>query len=131
MTMHSLHNDDRAFSQAMMDRVMGNGRRVRLMTRRERQQRWLVNQKYARWVVSLLNVKNRKGIMCLIAWGLWFFNFLRTDWKQIAGREVALWLSMPAILLALFFESELGNFSSSLMIDKTVLGRFTAGRDFE
>ena len=58
MTMHSLHSDDRAFSQAMMDRVMGNGRRVRLMTRRERQQRWLVNQKYARWVVSLLNVKN-------------------------------------------------------------------------
>ena len=80
------------------------------MTRRERQQRWLVNQKFARWVVSLLKVKNRQGIMCLIAWGLWFFNFSRTDWKQTCGREVALWLSMPAIILALFFESELGNF---------------------
>ena len=70
MTMHSLHSDDRDFSQAMMDRVMAGCRRVKLKARRERQQRWLVNQRVARWAVSLLDVSNPQGLMCLVAWGL-------------------------------------------------------------
>jgi len=45
MSMHSLHSDDTAYSQAMMNRVMSDSDMVAtLKTWRERQQRWLVNQ---------------------------------------------------------------------------------------
>ena len=110
MSMHSLHADDRAYSQAMMDRVMAGRPCVQQKTWRERQQRWLVNQRYAAHVVSLLALMNPAGTMCLVAWGLWFANYSRSEWKRRVGKEVALWLSMPSIVLALQFEAELGNY---------------------
>ena len=110
MSMHSLHSDDRAYSQAMMNRVMAGGPKVKQRTWRERQQRWLVNQRYAAHVVSLLNVTNPSGSMCLVAWWLWFANYSRSPWKRRVGQEVALWSSMPEIILALHFEAELGNY---------------------
>ena len=110
MSMHSLHSDDRAYSQAMMDRVMAGGPRVRQRTWRERQQRWLVNQRYAAHVLTLIGLVNPEGTMCLVAWGLWFANYSRSAWKRRVGKEVAVWSSMPSILLALHFEAELGNY---------------------
>ena len=109
MTMHSIHSDDRACSQAMMNRVVGSNI-VKLKTWRERQQRWLVNQRYATYIIQLLKKRDPDGIVCLVAWGMWFANYSRSDWKRQAGKEVAIWLSMPPILLGLHFESELGNY---------------------
>ena len=111
MSMHSLHSDDSAYSQKMMDRVMeGTETFVRIKTWRERQQRWLVNQRYALYIVSLLGTLTNERVVCLVAWALFFANFSRSDWKRRVGKEIATWLSMPAIVLGLHFEAELGNY---------------------
>ena len=112
MSMHSLHTDKRDFSQAMMDRVMEgtNHDRILLKTWRERQQRWLVNQRYAAYILKLLVVYTSSGIVCLVAWAMYFANFARSDWKRRVGKEIATWISMPAIILGLTFEAELGNY---------------------
>ena len=110
MSMHSLNSANRPMSQAVMDSVMKDCSRVLVKTWRERQQRWLVNQRYAAYVVSLLNVLTANGVMCFIAWGLTYTTTSCSDWKRRIGKEVAIWLSMPAIILGLHFEGELGNY---------------------
>ena len=110
MSMHSLHSKRKRFSQAMMDRAMSGQERVLFKTWRERQQRWLVNQRFAAYVLTLLNVVTTEGVMCIIAWALYFSNKSRSDWRRQVGTEIAVWLSMPAIILGLHFEAELGNY---------------------
>ncbi len=67
MSMHSLYSDDTTFSQKMTDRVMADTTTtVLLRTWPERQQRWLVNQQYALYVISLLDILTIEGVMCLI-----------------------------------------------------------------
>ena len=80
MSMHSLHSDDSAYSQSMMDRVMSDSDMVAtLKTWRERQQWWLVNQRYATYVLLMLDLLSSDGVMYLVAWGLWFSNYSRSD----------------------------------------------------
>ena len=111
ISQHSLHSDNPSYSQAMMDRVMaGTGRRVKMATWRERRTRWLVNQRNAAHVLSLMPVLTAGGVVCLVAWALYFANNSRNPWKGIVGKEIALWLSMSSIILGLHFESELRNY---------------------
>ena len=110
MSMHSMHSDDPSYSQALMDRVVEGKPKVKISTYKERQQRWLVNQRYARLVLAMLACSTSGGVACLIAWALYFANKSRSGWKSRVGREVATWLSMPSIILGIHFESELGNY---------------------
>ena len=110
-TIHSLHSDDRPLSQSLMDEVMdGHKDLVRLKTARERRQRWLVNQRSCKTIAEQIKVFNNDGIPSLIAWGLAFANWSRSDWKRRAGAEVATWLAMPEIILGLQFEAEVGEY---------------------
>jgi hypothetical protein len=106
----SLHSNNQSYSQAIMDRVMEKKGKVTMRTWRERQQRWLVNQRYAAKVLEMRLITTPLGVMCLIAWALYFTNFSRSSWKSRVGREVATWLSMPSIILGIHFEAELGNY---------------------
>ena len=81
---------------------------VSLKTTRERAQRWLVNQKYAKWVVATQQKITTDGIPCLTAWGLYYHNNSRIDWVRRVGKEVATWLECNSIKLGLIFEAELG-----------------------
>ncbi len=110
MSLHSLCSDDRPYAQAMMDRVMEGRPRVILRTWRERQQRWLVNQRYAAFIISILGHVTSNGVMCLVAWGLFFANNNRSTWKKRVGEEIATWISMKPIVMGLHFEAELGNY---------------------
>jgi len=57
MSMHSLHSDDAAYSQAIMDQLMnGTKAHVQIRTWKERQQRWLVNQRYSKKVLAMLAI---------------------------------------------------------------------------
>jgi len=78
MSMHSMHSDDPAYSQALMDRVMEGKDKVKVKTFRERQQRWLVNQRYAHMVLAMLACSTTSGVTCLIAWALYFANKSRS-----------------------------------------------------
>ena len=89
MSIYSLHSDDTTFSQRMMEHVMGgSGEIVQIKTKRERQQRWLVNQRYTLYVISLISVHTNENGMCLVAWGIFFANFSRSDWKHDVGKEI-------------------------------------------
>ena len=81
MSMHSLHSDDAGYSQTVMDRVMHGRPRVQVRTWRERQQRWLVNQRFAGKALAMLLCSTGVGVVCLVAWGLYFSNFSRSSWK--------------------------------------------------
>ena len=71
MTMHSVHSDDAPYSQSVMDRLMGEGR-VKVKTYRERQQRWLVNQRFARVILTTMAMLTGDEISCYVAWGMYF-----------------------------------------------------------
>ena len=110
MSLHSLHSDDAGYSQTVMDRVMHNRQRVIIRTWRERQQRWLVNQRFARKGITMLACSTGVGVVSLIAWALYFANNNRSTWKSRVGRELATWFSMPSIILGIHFELEIGNY---------------------
>jgi len=112
MSMHSLHSDDPSYSQAVMDRVMaGEPRSIRLRTWRERQQRWLVNQRFAKAILNmLLYIKHPCGSIFVVLWALYFANKNRSSWKARVGKELATWFSMPEIVLGLHFETEIGEY---------------------
>ena len=111
MSLLSLHSDDPGYSQIIMDRVM-NGRDHFVMVRTwcEHQQRWLVNQQFAKNVLAMMACTTGLGVICLIAWLLYFANYSHSSWKSCAGKEIATWLSMPAIVLGFHYESELGDY---------------------
>mmetsp|Transcript_5656 Transcript_5656/g.15886 ORF Transcript_5656/g.15886 Transcript_5656/m.15886 type:complete len:972 (+) Transcript_5656:584-3499(+) len=111
-SIHSLHTADRGFSQEIMDEVMeGADESVSLKTSRERPQRWLVNQRNAKRVLSYLEMKTRFTLLpSLVAWGIAFHNWSRSEWKRRVGGEVATWLSMPEVILGLHYEAELGEY---------------------
>jgi len=50
------------------------------------------------------------GVVCLVAWTLYFANNSCSTWKAGVGKEVATWLSMPEMVLGLHYEAELGDY---------------------
>ena len=81
MSMHSLNSNDSDYAKMAMREVMaGTNEVVSLKTTRERAQRWLVNQKYASWVVQTQKKMTSSGVPCLTAWGLYYHNNSRIDW---------------------------------------------------
>jgi hypothetical protein len=83
---------------------------VKIRTWRERQQRWLVNQRFATQILLMMSFNTSGGIICLVAWAMYFANHSRSSWKARVGKEVATWLSMPSIVLGLHYESEIGQY---------------------
>ena len=109
-SIHTLHSKERAFSQAKMDEVMMFAdERVLISPKRERIQRWLVNQHNAAKTLEMMETRTTDGVPSLVAWALTFANESRSDWKKRVGQEIATWLSMPSIILGLQFEAELGS----------------------
>ena len=108
-SIHSLHSSDNNYSQAVMDEVMdGTNERVRITSKRERVQRWLVNQRNSMETLEMIKKETTDGTPSLVAWGLHFANTSRSGWKRRVGKEVATWVSMPSIILGLQFEAEIG-----------------------
>ena len=92
-----------------MDHVMeGSGKAVRITTKREQIQRWMVNQRNAKATLEMLSSETNDAIPSLVAWALVYANESRSNWKARAGREIATWLSMPEVNLNLKFEAEIG-----------------------
>ena len=110
-SLHSLHSADPSYSQAIMDEVMaGSGTGVRVSTKRERVQRWMVNQWNAQKTLDMFSRNTSEGVPSLIAWALQFANKSRSNWKRRVGREIATWLSMELMILGLQFEAEIGSY---------------------
>ena len=108
-SIHSLHASDKAFSRKMMDRVMeGTGKSVRVTSKKERTQRWLVNQRNSKETLKMIAARTSDGVPALVAWAFTFANESRSSWKRRVGREIAVWTLMPEIMLGLHFEAELG-----------------------
>ena len=94
-----------------MEEVMeGAEKTVLISSKRERVQRWLVNQRNAAKTLEMLEASTVDGIPSLIAWALTFANESRSDWKKRVGEEIATWLSMSSITLRLTLEAELGSY---------------------
>ena len=54
-SIHSLHSSDKPFSQKLMDRAMeGTSKFVRVTSKRERVQRWLVNQRNSKDTLKMI-----------------------------------------------------------------------------
>ena len=81
-----------------------------LTTKRERVQRWLVNQRNAKKTLEMLAKKTADGSCALLLWAMHWANKSRSAWKRQVGKEVATWMSMDTVILGLHFEAELGNY---------------------
>ena len=115
MSMHSLHDDNKQFSQGLMDEIMQDTLRLLIRTCRERVQHWLVNQRNAKQTLEMFSHQTVDGANALVKWALKFANESRSEWKRRVGREIATWLSMPQIILGLTFEAELGIYFEEVM----------------
>ena len=89
-SIHSLHSADVAFSQSKMDDVMkGSGMRVKISSKRERVQRWMVNQRNVKITLQMLESVTHDGTPSLVAWALTFANQSCSTWKRRVGKEIA------------------------------------------
>jgi hypothetical protein len=62
-SLHSLHTDDIPFSQAKMDGVMtGSSSTVKILTKWERFQQWMVNQRNAKKTLEMLCKRTQTGV---------------------------------------------------------------------
>ena len=86
MSMHSLHSDDAGYSQTVMDRLMTGQKKIVVRTWRERQQRWMVNQKFSRRVLAMMTCSIIFGTVCLIAWSLYVANY-DCGWQRIMTKQ--------------------------------------------
>jgi hypothetical protein len=99
-TFHDLHSEDPILSQSIMDRTMlGTGKTVRIKTCRERQQRWMVNQKFAKRTNDIIETKTADGQSCLLVWALTLANESSSAWMRCAAKELATWINMPSLIL--------------------------------
>ncbi len=61
-SLHSLHTDDIPFSQAKMDGVMtGSSSTVKILTKRERFQQWMMNQRNAKKTLEMICKRTQTG----------------------------------------------------------------------
>lgn len=109
-SIHSLNKDDKPLSQGLMNQVMGGSFGLKVRSKAERKQRWLVNQRNARQTLEMFYKQTPEGNSALIEWALKFANESPSTWKRRVGKEIATWLSMPSVVLGLHFEAELGNY---------------------
>ena len=113
-SLHSLRYADSAYAQARLEEIYEGVAKFKLKTWRERVQRWLVNQRNAKYVLWMLTHKTSDGECALVEWALSYANE-KSGWQQTVGQEVATWLQMPEMILALLFESEVGAYFEEVM----------------
>lgn len=112
---HDVHSKDRIESQNAMDTVMeGTDKKVAIRTTRERKQRWLVNQAFAKYILGLFDIETNAKEVCIIAWARYMSE--HTDgWRRRAAGEILVMLLKPEIILALYFEADLGVYFEATM----------------
>ena len=69
-SIHSLHSADKEYSQSILDSIMTGVKSFILTTKRERVQRWLVNQRNAKKTLEMLAKKTADGSCALLLWAM-------------------------------------------------------------
>ena len=94
---------DRSGCQSAMNYVLeGTGESLIVTASRERQQRWLVNQRSATWLIKALNTKcNMENVPALIAWGLRMEATSQGSLKKNC-RDFNLLVQMRSIIAAIY-----------------------------
>ena len=110
-SIYDMFSRDRVVCQMHMNAVLeGTGKSLTVKAVRERQQRWLANQRNAHWVLGAMEMKTVEGKPALVAWAQRVREYSNNQIIRRIAKEVATMLLMPAIIVALHFESELGNY---------------------
>ena len=82
--------------------------RIVMRAVRERQQRWIVNQRQSAWILT-----NRSA---LLKWASVMYNLHKGGSSpKVIAEDVCLMLNMRAVLLGLYFESDLGRYFETTM----------------
>ena len=93
--------------QAHMDVVMkDSGLKVTVRKVQERQQRWLVNQESATWIITQSKKMTREGVPCLIAWCMRVINYETPSVSEMAKHLLQLLLN-KSVCLGLNFDSDM------------------------
>jgi hypothetical protein len=117
-SLHDIHASDRIFSQNAMDSVLKDSEHgsVKVKTTRERQQRWMVNQRFAGWIYKHVeDVKTAEGHPALVAWAKYMFQTTDSAWVKRAAKEVMLMLLNKNVFIGIIFEMELGAYFETTM----------------
>jgi len=102
------HGFDPVRSQQAMDHVLeGTNHKVVLTKIKENQLRWLQNGRHSTKLLYMLDLKTVSGNPCLVEYGMRLANTAKNSLQQRIAKEVAIWFSMPTILVAYYFEDEL------------------------
>ena len=94
--------------QEFMDDLLVNSHvKIKIKVMRERQQRWLANQRNASWVIETLRHKiNEKPV--LVLWAHMVGDHAASDNARLIAKDVVEMLVTPEVIIALNFEREMG-----------------------
>ena len=93
--------------QAHMDVVMkDSGHTVTVRRVQERQQRWLVNQESASWIISQSKKMTKDGTPCIIAWCMRIISYETPSVSEMAKHLLQLLLN-KSVWLGLNFDSDM------------------------
>jgi len=117
-TLHSIVVSDKILAQSLADKILKRNsdetsqdpkRRLKykIRTFRERQQRWLINGRFAKIILEGHNLDlplDDHGF-----WVTWAYEYLPlvSGWKRTALEELITWFMMPEIIVGIQFEAEL------------------------
>ena len=83
---------------------------IKAKSKRERVQRWLVNQRNSKDTLVIIDARTTNDVLALVAWALVFVSNERSSRKCSVVHEVATWALMPEIILGIQLEAELGGY---------------------
>ena len=115
--LYDIRKRDRDSAQLHMDYITKESQLPRIIVRgvRERQQRWLVNQESAAWMLRYMNVKTKDSTLVIIEWAIRMDRY-GLPVVSDAARHLVQLLLMPEIILALHFECDLGTYFERTML---------------
>ena len=102
---------NKILSQSIMDKVLeGTGSKLIVSPKRQRDQRWLANQRNCLWIRIAMETMTAKGEKALVAWATSLLqNKLSKLGRTIMNDVLRLLLMLP-ILISVHFEAELGQY---------------------
>ena len=108
--LYDIVNNDRVGAQRIMDRVMNDAEGgVKLKVVKERQQRWLVNQRQAAFIMDALAIPDARGVPSLIAMCREMYEE-KDSWVRRSAADLASMLAKLEIRLALACEADVGDY---------------------
>ena len=112
-SLYDLNSRDTLYLQLLMDEICEKYQvkeKIIIKMTKERVQRWLVNQRHAKWLLKTMSITvPNTDTSILLLWAIEVHSRF-TGLKRTIAEDIMKMIEVPDIILALNYEAELGNY---------------------